>query len=109
MAMTTTAIMRIEKSVLGRGNVNRSGRLVASVVVIAKLVQLGYLKPRKRYKPNVILKAVAFLKTDLWHAGVIEAGDLTKIEKATHGLKQARRPARRKLVGLTGSRPSALN
>jgi hypothetical protein len=28
LAMTTTAIMRIEKSVLGRGNVNRSGRLV---------------------------------------------------------------------------------
>ena len=47
------------------GNVNHSGRLVASVVVIAKLVQLGYLKPRKRYKPNVILKAVEFLKTDL--------------------------------------------
>ena len=82
------------------GNVNRFGRPVASAVVIAKLLQLGYLKPTKRYKPNVIFKAVECLKADLWHAGVIEAGDLTKIEKATHGLaKQAKQTSRRKLVG----------
>jgi hypothetical protein len=70
--------------------------------VIAKLVQLGYLKPMKRYKPKLILKAVEFLKIDLWHAGVIEAGDLTKIETATRSLaKKANRTTRRKLVGLT--------
>ena len=68
------------------GNVNRSRRPAASVIVIAKLVQLGYLKPMKRYKSNLILKAVECLKTDLWHAGVLEAGDLTKIETATLSL-----------------------
>ena len=50
----------------------------------------------------MILNAVERLKADLWHAGVIEAGDLTKIEKATHGFaKRAKQTSRRKLVGLT--------
>jgi hypothetical protein len=84
------------------GNVNRTGRRVASVVVIAKLVRLGYLKPNKRYKPDVILKAVELLRADLWYAGVIEAGDLTKIDKATP-------PKRTKRRILPSSRPSVLN
>jgi hypothetical protein len=65
------------------GNVIRLRRPGASAVVIAP--ELGYLRPRKRYKPTAILRAIELLKTDLWHAGVIEAGDLTDIDKAANG------------------------
>ena len=79
------------------GSVNRLRRSVASTLVIARLVRLGYLRPAKRHKPNVILQAVERLKSDLWHVGIIEDGDLTKIDKAarrsTKQEKQTRRQA----------------
>jgi len=52
------------------GSVNRLRRSVAPTLVIARLVRLGYLRPAKRYKPNVILQAVERLKSDLWHVGI---------------------------------------
>jgi len=80
------------------GSVNRLRRSVASTLVIARLVRLGYLRPAKRYKPKVILRAVERLKRDLWHVGIIEDSDLTKIDKAARRSakqeKQTRRRAR---------------
>jgi hypothetical protein len=57
----------------------------ASADVIARPVELGYLRLRKRPKPTAILKAIELLKTGLWPAGVIEAADFTNIDKAANG------------------------
>ena len=77
------------------GSVKRARRPGASTLVIAKLVQLGYLRPAKRYRPAVD-KAVEWLKRDLWHVGAIEGGDLTKIDKAARGLAKQEKQAKRR-------------
>jgi len=69
-------------------NVNRLGaarmgiviqfrRPVASPEVIAKLVELGYLRPTKRHKTGVVENAMERLRRDLHRDGVISAGDLS--------------------------------
>jgi hypothetical protein len=52
-------------------------RPVASPEVIAKLVELGYLRPTKRHKADVVEKAMERLRQDLHRDGVISAGDLS--------------------------------
>jgi hypothetical protein len=43
-------------------------RPVASPEVVAKLVELGYLRPTKRHKASVIESAIERLRQDLHHA-----------------------------------------
>jgi hypothetical protein len=52
-------------------------RPVASPEVIAKLVELGYLRPTKRHKAGAIENAMERLRQDLHGNGVISAGDLS--------------------------------
>jgi hypothetical protein len=78
------------------GSVNRARRPGASTLVTAKLVQLGYLKPAKRYRPDAVDKAVERLKRDLWHVGAIEGGDLTKIDKASRGSAKQEKQVKRR-------------
>jgi hypothetical protein len=52
-------------------------RPVASPEVIAKLVELGYLRPTKRHKAGVVENAMERLRQDLHRDGVIGAGDLS--------------------------------
>jgi hypothetical protein len=52
-------------------------RPVASPEVIAKLVELGYLRPTKRHKAGVVENAIERLRQDLHRDGVISAGDLS--------------------------------
>jgi len=78
------------------GSINRSRRPGASTLVIAKLVQLGYLRPAKRYRPEAVDKAVERLKRDLWHVGAIEGGDLTKINKAARGSAKQEKQGKRR-------------
>lgn len=62
-------------------------RPVASSEVIAKLVELGYLRAAKRHKVGVVENAVERLRQDLHRDGVICAGDLSparKDEKPEH-------------------------
>jgi hypothetical protein len=62
-------------------------RPVASSEVIAKLVELRYLRPAKRHKIGVVESAVERLRQDLHRDGVICAGDLSparKDEKPEH-------------------------
>ena len=56
-------------------------RPVASSEVIAKLVELGYLRPAKRHKIGVVENAVERLRQDLHRDGVIRAGDLSVAAK----------------------------
>ena len=78
------------------GSVNRSRRPGASTLVIAKLIQLGYLRPSKRYRSEAVDKAVERLKRDLWHVGAIEGGHLTKIDKAAPGSAKQEKQAKRR-------------
>jgi hypothetical protein len=52
-------------------------RPVASPEVIAKLVELGYMRPTKRHKAGVVENAMERLRRDLHRDGVISAGDLS--------------------------------
>jgi hypothetical protein len=56
-------------------------RPVASPEVVAKLVELGYLRPTKRHKASVIESAIERLRQDLHRDGVISAGDLSLVAK----------------------------
>jgi hypothetical protein len=56
-------------------------RPVASPEVIAKLVELGYLRPAKRHRIGVVENAVERLRQDLHRDGVISAGDLSPVPK----------------------------
>ena len=56
-------------------------RPVASSEVIAKLVELGYLRPAKRHKIGVVQNAVERLRQDLHRDGVIRTGDLSAAAK----------------------------
>jgi hypothetical protein len=53
-------------------------RPVASRAVIAKLVELGHLKPAKRYKEDAVKGAVARLREGLQRDGAICDGDLSR-------------------------------
>jgi hypothetical protein len=52
-------------------------RRVASRAVIVKLVELGYLRPAKRYNEGVVDHAVERLQRTLQRDGVIFDGDLS--------------------------------
>ncbi len=56
-------------------------RPAVSAAVVAKLVELGYLRPAKRHKAGVIESAVERLRRDLHRDGVIRAGDLSIVVK----------------------------
>jgi hypothetical protein len=56
-------------------------RPVASPEVVAKLVELGYLRPTKRHKVSVIESAIERLRQDLHRDGVISNGDLSLVAK----------------------------
>ena len=56
-------------------------RPAVSAEVVAKLVQLGYLRPTKRYRAGVVENAVERLRRDLHRDGVISAGDLSPAAK----------------------------
>lgn len=62
-------------------------RPAASSEVVAKLVELGYLRRAKRHKPDVVENAVERLRQDLHRDGVISAGELLPASK---GEKQER-------------------
>jgi hypothetical protein len=68
-------------------------RPVASPEVVAKLVDLGYLRPTKRHKASVIESAIERLRQDLHRDGVISTGDLSLVAKEkkqeTGGTSQA--------------------
>jgi hypothetical protein len=51
---------------------------VASRAVIAKLVELGYLRPAKRYKESVVKNAMAQLRQALQREGFVGEGDLSR-------------------------------
>jgi hypothetical protein len=63
-------------------------RQVASPEVVAKLVELGYLRPTKRHKPGVVENAVERLRQDLHRDGVISVGDLLPLAAETEGRRQ---------------------
>jgi len=62
------------------GVVVRFERRVASLAVITKLVELGYLQPGARHRATAVERAIERLRSDLCRAGVIRAGDLSIIE-----------------------------
>jgi hypothetical protein len=47
-------------------------RPAISAKVIRELLRLGYLQPAKRYKPHVVERALARLRTDLVRDGVVK-------------------------------------
>jgi hypothetical protein len=67
-------------------------RRVASRAVIVKLIELGYLRPAKRYKEGVVEHAVERLRHALQRDGVISEGDLSRdlLQRTLHA-DQARR------------------
>jgi hypothetical protein len=56
-------------------------RPVASPEVVAKLVELGYLRRARRHKAGVIENAVERLRQDLHRDGVIRPRDLSPVPK----------------------------
>jgi hypothetical protein len=71
------------------GAVVLARRRAASHALIAKLVELAYLLPAKRYKEGVVEHAVARLRQALERVGVICDGDLSRHQH----------PAARKMFG----------
>jgi hypothetical protein len=62
------------------GSVIRFERPVASLAVIKKLVDLGYLQPGARHRASAIERAIERLRRDLHRVGVIQTGDMSLIE-----------------------------
>jgi hypothetical protein len=58
------------------GNVVQFKRPVASIAVVEKLIELGYLKGTKRRQAGAIEDALARLKNDLCRDQTIRASDL---------------------------------
>jgi hypothetical protein len=63
------------------GIVIQCRRSVASPEVVARLVELGYLRPAKRHKAGAVENAMERLRRDLRRDGVIRAGDLSQASK----------------------------
>ena len=59
------------------GGVIRFERPIASLRVITKLVELGYLQPGSRHRATAIERAIDRLRDDLIRDGVICDGDLS--------------------------------
>jgi hypothetical protein len=54
----------------GRGAA-RSKRPTASYAVVTKLINLGYLQAKERYRASAVEKAIGRLKSDLTRAGIV--------------------------------------
>jgi hypothetical protein len=65
----------------GMGIVIQLRRPIASPEVVAKLIELGYLRPAKRHKAGAVENAMERLRHDLYRDGVIRAGDLWPASK----------------------------
>jgi hypothetical protein len=63
------------------GVVVRFERRVASLAVVTKLVELGYLQPGARHRPTAVERAIDRLRSDLIRQGVIFDGDLPSSPK----------------------------
>ena len=50
---------------------------IASPLVVAKLVELGYLNRAKRHNARAVENAIFRLRQRLHHDGIISAGDLS--------------------------------
>jgi hypothetical protein len=62
----------------GMSSVISFRRLTASAKVIAALVKLGYLQEGQRHRDTAVERAVERLRRDLYRAGVICDGDLSR-------------------------------
>jgi hypothetical protein len=62
------------------GGAIRFERPVASAAVIASLVTLDYLQQAKRHRASAIERAIERLRRDLHHAGVVQTGEVSRIE-----------------------------
>jgi hypothetical protein len=49
----------------------RLGRPIASYAVITKLIELGYLQPKERYRARAVEKALSKLRNDLIRASIV--------------------------------------
>jgi hypothetical protein len=79
--------IRVHAAGAGMGTVIQFRRPVASAAVVAKLVQLGYLRAAKRHKAGVVENAMERLRRDLHRDGVIRAGDLSPVPKQDKPLR----------------------
>jgi hypothetical protein len=52
-------------------SVARAKRLTVSYAVVTKLIELGYLQTKDRYRASAVEKAVGRLKSDLTRAGIV--------------------------------------
>ena len=63
------------------GVVVRLERRVASLAVITKLVELGYLQPGARHRATAVERAIDRLRSDLIREGVICDSNLSSLPK----------------------------
>ena len=63
------------------GVVVRFERRVASLAVITKLVELGYLQPGARHRATAVERAIDRLRSDLVRQGVIYDSNLSSSPK----------------------------
>ena len=63
------------------GVVVRFERRVASLAVITKLVELGYLRPGARHRATAVERAIDRLRTDLVRQGVVYDSNLPSSPK----------------------------
>jgi hypothetical protein len=63
------------------GDVVRFERRVASLAVITKLVELGYLQPGARHRATAVERAIDRLRMDLVRHGVIYDSNLSSSSK----------------------------
>jgi hypothetical protein len=75
----------------------RFERPVASRKVVASLVTLGYLQQAKRHRVEAIKRAIERLRSDLYSAAVIQAGDVSTIEASRSPASKADRGKHREL------------
>jgi hypothetical protein len=74
--MTTTNPLQPAAQAIERpGMVVHLRRPAISAKVIKELLRLGYLQPAKRFKPQVVERAVMRLRADLVRDGVVKGGN----------------------------------
>jgi hypothetical protein len=80
------------------GVVVRFERRVASLAVITKLVELGYLQPGARHRATAVERAIDRLRSDLIREGVICDSNLSRSPKGegqeASRSREVARPAR---------------
>jgi len=74
------------------GTVVQLRRPAISAKVIKELLALGYLQPAKRYKPHIVERALARLRADLVHDGVVH-GSVPPEDRAPGSPGDGKRPA----------------